>query len=160
MVNRMIRITGMRMAQTRGRKSECRTWSSSTKGCEHVSGGRGVCMCEQLHSRCREPCTHHEQSPDGVVDEDGSGCDEHAESHEAVELQLSVVGRQSATDDCTAYHVEVGGVRSVETSVCSVFNVDVVRAPTLAWGSRAGVNAKTLVPAAALDRAKVSRDCS
>ena len=36
-------------------------------------------------------CTHHKQSPDSIVDEDGSGCDEHAESHKAVELQLSGV---------------------------------------------------------------------
>jgi len=27
----------------------------------------------------------HEQRPDGVVDEDGSGCGEHAEAHGAVE---------------------------------------------------------------------------
>jgi hypothetical protein len=29
----MIRMTGMRMAQTRGRKKEWRKWSSSTNGC-------------------------------------------------------------------------------------------------------------------------------
>lgn len=32
--------------------------------------------------------SYHKQRPDGVVDEDGSGCDEHAESYEAVELRL------------------------------------------------------------------------
>jgi hypothetical protein len=31
-VPRMRRITGIRMAQTRGRKREWRMWSSSTKG--------------------------------------------------------------------------------------------------------------------------------
>jgi hypothetical protein len=31
-VPRMSKMTGMRIAQTRGRKRECRMWSSSTKG--------------------------------------------------------------------------------------------------------------------------------
>jgi hypothetical protein len=29
---------------------------------------------------------YHEQCPDGVVDEDGSRCDEHAEAYEAIGL--------------------------------------------------------------------------
>jgi hypothetical protein len=32
--------------------------------------------------------SYHEQCPDGVVDEDGGCCDEHAEAHEAVELRV------------------------------------------------------------------------
>jgi hypothetical protein len=32
--------------------------------------------------------SYHEQCPDGVVDEDGGCCDEHAETHEAVELRV------------------------------------------------------------------------
>jgi hypothetical protein len=61
----------------------------------------GLCMCqraaaekrtrEESHVGRQELCAHHEQSPDGVVDEDGSGCDEHAESNEAVELPLLAV---------------------------------------------------------------------
>lgn len=61
----------------------------------------GLCMCQRIagEERTREEshvghkklCAHHEQSPDGVVDEDGSGCDEHAESNEAVELPLLAV---------------------------------------------------------------------
>jgi hypothetical protein len=40
---RTMRMTGMRMAQTRGRKSECSRWSSSTKGWagQYGRGGRG-----------------------------------------------------------------------------------------------------------------------
>jgi hypothetical protein len=30
--------------------------------------------------------SYHKQCPDGVVDEDGGCCDEHAEAYEAVEL--------------------------------------------------------------------------
>jgi hypothetical protein len=41
----------------------------------------------------RGRCTHHEQRPDGVVDEDGGRCDEHAKAYEAVELPLSAVDR-------------------------------------------------------------------
>lgn len=33
-----VRMTGIRMAQTRGGKSDCRGWSSSTKGWEIVRG--------------------------------------------------------------------------------------------------------------------------
>ena len=35
--------------------------------------------------------SYHEQCPDGVVDEDGSGCDEHAESYETIGLGLGLV---------------------------------------------------------------------
>jgi hypothetical protein len=38
-VKRTMRITGMRIAQTRGGKRDCRGWSSSTKGCHCVSIG-------------------------------------------------------------------------------------------------------------------------
>ena len=41
-VNSTIRITGMRMAQTRGRKSECSRWSSSTKGWGEEEGQHGA----------------------------------------------------------------------------------------------------------------------
>jgi hypothetical protein len=39
---------------------------------------------------------YHKQCPHGVVDEDGSGCDEHAESYEAVELG----GIRRVIDEC------------------------------------------------------------
>lgn len=82
-----------------------------------------------LASECREirEGTHHEECPDGVVDEDGGRCDEHAESYEAVELQLS----DRAYIHATAVHTILKfWVRSVGTGVCSVLSVDVVRAPT------------------------------
>jgi len=76
-VPKMRRMTGMRMAQTRGRKSEWRMWSSSTKGCIE-----SVCV----PGRNDHTKAYHEQSPDSVVDEDGSRCDEHAEAYEAIGL--------------------------------------------------------------------------
>lgn len=38
-----------------------------------------------------EGCVYHEQSPDGVVGENGAGEDEHCEAYEAVEL-VGLVG--------------------------------------------------------------------
>lgn len=52
-----------------------------------------VQVCRRGYVVRREISTHHKQSPNSVVDEDGSGCDEHAESNEAVELQLLAVNR-------------------------------------------------------------------
>jgi hypothetical protein len=37
---------------------------------------------------CKVVDSYHEQCPDGVVDEDGGCCDEHAEADEAVELRI------------------------------------------------------------------------
>lgn len=44
-------------------------------------------MFEGFHfSERREGSTHHEESPDGVVGEDGAGDYEHCEAYETVEL--------------------------------------------------------------------------
>jgi hypothetical protein len=47
---RIIRITGMRMAQTRGRKSEWRMWSSSTKGWGNSVNDEYVRVREEVRS--------------------------------------------------------------------------------------------------------------
>jgi hypothetical protein len=79
-VPRMRRMTGRRIAQTRGRKKECRIWSSSTKGWMGVSW---VGVRKWWDLGCEG---YHEQCPHGVVDEDGGCCDEHAEANETVLL--------------------------------------------------------------------------
>jgi hypothetical protein len=81
----MMRMTGMRIAQTRGRKKLWRKWSSSTNGCEGQYTKRWESVTYRTGARGVEGA-YHEQCPDGVVDEDGGCCNEHAEAHETVEL--------------------------------------------------------------------------
>jgi hypothetical protein len=54
-------------------------WSSSTKGCIEL---------EHVAELSRSVKAYHEQSPHGVVDEDGSRCDEHAETYKAIGLPI------------------------------------------------------------------------
>lgn len=83
------RMTGIRIAQTRGGKKFWRGWSESTKGfgafvlavaCANRSK-RGV-----ERGRGWWGVTYHEQSPEGVVEKDKRGCHKHGDAHELVKL--------------------------------------------------------------------------
>jgi hypothetical protein len=76
-------MTGILMAQTRGRKSACRGWSSSTKGYWRIRRER------------RRSSTHHEKGPDGVVQKDHGCYDEHAETDEDGKLASLVAIRRA-----------------------------------------------------------------
>ena len=84
----------MRMAQTRGGKRDWMKCESSTKGCfEDVSLGCDVprslliAMFEAFRSeQSGIRRSYHEESPDGVVGEDGAGDNKHCEAYETVEL--------------------------------------------------------------------------
>lgn len=73
-----IRMTGMRTAQTRGGKTFWSGWSASTKGWLVLATRRG--------SR-RGRGHYHEQGPEGVVEEDGRGSQEHGDAYEFVKLR-------------------------------------------------------------------------
>ena len=74
---RSVRMTGMRIAHTRGGKKLCKGWPSSTKGC------RGE--LKRLLS-VNGLSTYHEECPYSVVEEDGRSCDQGRHANQLVEL--------------------------------------------------------------------------
>lgn len=92
------RMTGMRMAQTRGGKKFWRGWSESTKGCGQ---GGEYCVNELvpkiLYTMGERAAsfffyiyiTYHEQSPEGVVKENNRGSHEHGGAYEFVKLRCA-----------------------------------------------------------------------
>lgn len=56
---------------------------------------------------------YHEQSPHGVVDEDGGCCEEHAETHETVELE----GGTPVSSYCN-YDASVQGELTILNACC------------------------------------------
>lgn len=71
-------MTGTRMAQTRGGNRCCTGCESSTNGFSH-----GL----EQNTYPSNSCPYHQKCPDGVVEEDGGGEDEHSEADETIELQ-------------------------------------------------------------------------
>lgn len=85
---RSTRITGMRIAQTRGGKKFWRGWSESTKGFFFVLllvSAAVVMKRGEVGKRERGEKYHH-QGPDGVVEKDDRRGHEHGEADEFVEL--------------------------------------------------------------------------
>lgn len=83
------RITGIRMAQTRGGKKFWRGWSESTKGCACVSGhenAKSTCGRGRGGGKSKKELTYHEQSPEGVVEKDERGSHKHGDAYEFVKL--------------------------------------------------------------------------
>lgn len=90
---RRMRITGMRIAQTRGRKKFCRGWSSSTKGCDTVSQ-RGGCLfftgndALELLVEGEEVYAYHQKRPNGIIQKNDGGGHEHGETDKLVKLSI------------------------------------------------------------------------
>lgn len=89
-------MTGMRIAQTRGGKKFWRGWSESTKGWQERErretlagaplGERGS-MGGGQSGRRKRWYAYHEQSPEGVVEKDNRGSQEHGDAHNFVKLR-------------------------------------------------------------------------
>ena len=92
-------------------------WSSSTKGCSKLDHVAEPGRCVKAY---------HEQSPHGVVDEDGSRCDEHAETYKAIglpivsdhslsleELQHTIVKFEEGVNECISLEYLVVAITSL-----------------------------------------------
>lgn len=75
-----MRITGIRMAQTRGGKRFWIGWSGSTNGFEDL-----VSTLET--SGNRSLFTYHEKRPDGVIKKDCRSYHEHCETDQFIKLR-------------------------------------------------------------------------
>jgi len=53
-----------------------------------VSECTRIHVCCLIAKICKDQVSYHEQRPNGVVDEDGCCCNEHAEAHETVKLDI------------------------------------------------------------------------
>lgn len=100
----------MRMAQTRGGKKFWRGWSASTKGWQAMAvsrksterqkgegKGKAEAEAEAGRRRNQRDHTYHEQSPEGVIEEDNRGSHEHGGAYEFVKLRWAARERVLAT---------------------------------------------------------------
>jgi hypothetical protein len=100
----------MRIAHTRGGKSEWSGWSSSTKGWDNSLAGRSLPRANASHMQRILGNSYHEQRPDGVVEKDGGCCNEHAEAYETVELTWGQFSN-SLWNTCIEYTILKEAVR-------------------------------------------------
>jgi hypothetical protein len=83
---RRMRITGIRIAQTRGGKTFWRGWSESTKGCRWQGQHTWKLMRDV-------GCSHHEESPYRIIEKYRRGNNEHCKSHQFVQLSQTELAR-------------------------------------------------------------------